>query len=256
MPAATSGMTCGRNSTVRDDRAEPPVATRRMSAGHQQAERDRDEAEEDDELERVDDACRAGRVGEHGQVVVEPDPLAGPMPFQRRASTGRSGASGSSTNTAYMTRAGSDEQPAVPSARAVPPGAGPAEVIDVDRAAGRAGRRHVAVPSSADRRWASLASSFSYSAWTALSSPRASAGRRPASAARVSSRWAKIAPVALAMKSIAPFSAPTCWPGGQGLGRHGALGDGRDRQVRRPARVGAADGHVDLRGPRRWWRPS
>ena len=61
--------------------------------------------------------------------------------------------------------------------------------------------------------------------------------------------WAKIELVALAMKSI---EVPACahhWSGSERLVRDRACSDGRHRGIRRPARVGAADGHIDLRGP-------
>ena len=64
MPAATSGMTWGRNRTVRDTVPSRPVATRRMTRRDEQPEDDRDDAEEDDELERVDDGPEQVGIGE------------------------------------------------------------------------------------------------------------------------------------------------------------------------------------------------
>ena len=43
MPAATSGMTCGRNSTVRETSARRLVANLRIVAAVEQAEDHRDE---------------------------------------------------------------------------------------------------------------------------------------------------------------------------------------------------------------------
>jgi hypothetical protein len=64
MPAATSGMTCGRNSTVRAIVARRPVARPRNGGRREQAEQHRDQAEEHDQLERVHDRGEQFRVGE------------------------------------------------------------------------------------------------------------------------------------------------------------------------------------------------
>ena len=84
MPAATSGMTCGRNSTVRVTLPRRPVATRWMTDAVTEPERHRDDAEEHDQLERVDDRAQQVGVAQHGEVVVDrPTQVAAPTPFQR-----------------------------------------------------------------------------------------------------------------------------------------------------------------------------
>ena len=75
IPAATSGTTCGRNSTVR---AAALIRPRRDPPHHRrddQAEHDRDAAEEDDQLERVPEDAEQVVVGEDRLEVGEPDPL-------------------------------------------------------------------------------------------------------------------------------------------------------------------------------------
>ena len=73
MPAATSGMTCGRNRTVRETVPSLPGRDAVDDAGGHEAEGDRDEAEEHDEPERVEERLDELRVAEDG----------------RRSSTGR-----------------------------------------------------------------------------------------------------------------------------------------------------------------------
>ena len=55
MPAATSGMTCGRNRTVRDTVPRRPRRDAMDDARGDEPERDRDEAEEQDQPERVEE---------------------------------------------------------------------------------------------------------------------------------------------------------------------------------------------------------
>ena len=74
IPAATSGMIWGRNSTVRDTVPKRPRAAPRMNEAVTRPTDDRDEAEEDDELEGVEDRVEQLLVAEHLRVVVEADP--------------------------------------------------------------------------------------------------------------------------------------------------------------------------------------
>ena len=84
IPAATSGMTCGRNRTVRDTVPSRPVATRWMTLAVDQAQGDRDEAEEDDEPERVEERLDELRLA-RGPPRSSPRPthVDGPTPSQR-----------------------------------------------------------------------------------------------------------------------------------------------------------------------------
>ena len=77
MPAATSGMTCGRKRTVRDTVPSRPDRDPVDDARCDESERDRDEAEEEDEPEGIEERLDEVRLAEDRHVVRQPDPRRG-----------------------------------------------------------------------------------------------------------------------------------------------------------------------------------
>ena len=188
IPAATSGMTCGRNRTVREIVPEPSRCDPLDDARGDEPERHRDEAEEQHQPERVEDRPDEIGIAQHGRVVRQPDPgrRADAVPAiervldrqgerqedeQRRTSPARAPrtatrpwSAGGSPVARGSARRAADEQP------------GPSDLVDHRPSAGFVGGL------------AQRFSSFSYSAWTAFEeSGGVLLGRRPSSGARASS---------------------------------------------------------------------
>ena len=230
------------------DRAQPPARDAMDHARRHEPEAHRDEAVEQDQPERVEERLDELRIAQDGHVVRQPDP--------------RRGADAVPAVQRVLHRQGEwlEHEHGVhrrgPAARTASrrgsvggsPGPGDPPGPWRRRAAEPRGLGTPCLGLASSAAWFNDSSSFWYSAWTAFSRPAASCLPPTSFWSSGVQPWAKIEPVALAMKSIAPLSLATSAPAasvsiGDRAGRRR-----RHRQVGRAARVRATDGDVDLAG--------
>src|SRR6185369_1341112 len=180
------------------------------ASGHE-TERHRDEAIEQDEAEGVEERLDEFRFAQDGRVVREPDPRRRPdaIPAVQRV-LHRQGERLEHEHSIHQER-GEHEQPADqrlpadPRCQGDPPTVPPTirRVSGLGNPLPRSG-----LVGGVIQRF----NSFSYSAWTALSKPAASCLPPTSFWSSGVQPWAKMDPVAFAMKSIAPLSLATSAP--------------------------------------------